>query len=138
MVIYGVALLAICLLAGTLLGEVLGVMVGVNANVGGVGIAMLILVLLIDYLKKKGKINFKSEEGIAFWSSMYIPIVIAMAAQQNVVAAVDGGPVAIIAGVAAVFVSWAMVPILSKIGRDNNESYEEEVIGGDDHVRDAK
>ncbi|GGC83564.1 malonate transporter MadL [Thalassobacillus devorans] len=138
MVIYGVALLAICLLAGTFLGELLGVIVGVDANVGGVGIAMLMLVLLVDYLKRNKKLTVKSQEGVSFWSAMYIPIVIAMAAKQNVVAALDGGPVAILAGVAVVGVSWAMVPLLSKIGREKDSHLKPEMIGGDNHVRDAK
>ncbi|WP_181351243.1 malonate transporter subunit MadL [Thalassobacillus sp. CUG 92003] len=138
MVIYGVTLLAICLLAGTFLGEVVGVLVGVDANVGGVGIAMLMLVLLVDYLKRKGKLKVKSQEGVAFWSAMYIPIVIAMAAKQNVVAAVDGGPVAILAGVTVVGVSWAMVPLLSKIGKDKSEDFDQEMIGGETNVRNAK
>ncbi len=45
MIIYGVALLAACLLAGLYIGELLGQLLGVQANVGGVGIAMLLLVL---------------------------------------------------------------------------------------------
>ena len=45
MVIYGVALLAVCMLVGVLLGELLGELIGVQANVGGVGIAMLLLIL---------------------------------------------------------------------------------------------
>ena len=47
---------------------------------------------------------------------MYIPIVVAMAAIQNVYAAVGAGPVALAAGVTATVVSLAMVPLLSKIG----------------------
>lgn len=47
---------------------------------------------------------------------MYIPIVVAMAAQQNVVAAVSGGPVAVLAGTLAVVVSFALVPLISRIG----------------------
>ncbi|GIT20730.1 MAG: hypothetical protein CM1200mP40_04120 [Gammaproteobacteria bacterium] len=46
---------------------------------------------------------------------MYIPIVVAMAARQNVAAAVDGGMLALLAGIAAVVVSFALVPVLSKI-----------------------
>ncbi len=49
MIIYGVALLSGCLLVGMLAGEVFGVLLGVSANVGGVGIAMLLLVLLPGY-----------------------------------------------------------------------------------------
>ena len=45
MIVYGVALLSACLILGMLLGEALGVVLNVEANVGGVGIAMLFLVL---------------------------------------------------------------------------------------------
>jgi len=55
--------------------------------------------------------------GIQFWSAMYIPIVVAMAARQNVAAAVDGGLLALLAGVAAVVVSFALVPVLSRVGK---------------------
>ncbi|WP_173917551.1 malonate transporter subunit MadL [Halobacillus sp. Marseille-Q1614] len=137
MVIYGVALLAICMLLGVVLGEFLGLAIGIEANVGGVGIAMLILVLLIDYLKKNNKLNIKSQEGMAFWGAMYIPIVIAMAAKQNVVAALDGGPLALTAGLIVVIVSWAMVPVLSKIGKGKSTLSNEE-LGGAGNVRNIK
>ncbi|WP_101845647.1 malonate transporter subunit MadL [Halobacillus sp. Marseille-P3879] len=137
MVIYGVALLSICMLAGVILGELLGAAIGIEANVGGVGIAMVILVLLVDYLKRNKKLDIKSEEGMGFWGAMYIPIVIAMAANQNVVAALDGGPVALLAGVVTVFVSWALVPLLSNIGKDTS-SFSEEEIGGTENVRNIK
>ncbi|WP_134703638.1 malonate transporter subunit MadL [Ammoniphilus sp. YIM 78166] len=122
MVIYGVALLAGCMLVGVFLGDLLGMVVGVNSNVGGVGIAMLLLVLLVDYLTKKKKLAIKSQEGIAFWSAMYIPIVIAMTAGQNVVAAVKGGPLAILAGVMATVVSFALVPLVAKIGMKKEDA----------------
>ncbi|WP_019119458.1 malonate transporter subunit MadL [Brevibacillus massiliensis] len=121
MVIYGVSLLSICMLVGVFLGDLLGKLVGVKANVGGVGIAMLMLVLLVDYLSKKNKLNIKSQEGLSFWSSMYIPIVVAMASQQNVVAAVKGGPVALLAGVGATVVCAALVPVVSRIGQAKQE-----------------
>ena len=41
MIIYGVAALAACHLAGVILGDLLGVILGVQSNVGGVGFAML-------------------------------------------------------------------------------------------------
>jgi hypothetical protein len=50
MVIFGVAILAFCMLAGILIGQLLGVVLGLDVNVGGIGIAMIILVVLIDYL----------------------------------------------------------------------------------------
>jgi malonate transporter MadL subunit len=48
---------------------------------------------------------------------MYIPIVVAMAARQNVVAAVSGGWVAIAAGAAAVAAGLALVPLLARAGK---------------------
>ncbi len=116
MIIYGVALLSACLLAGLYVGELLGQLLGVQANVGGVGIAMLLLVLASGSQRFKPLVTGASATGINFWSAMYIPIVVAMAASQNVVAAVDGGLLALLAGVAAVVVSFALVPVLSRIG----------------------
>jgi len=116
MIIYGVALLSVCLVLGMLVGEYLGVVIGVEANVGGVGIAMLLLVLACNMERFKPMVEGLAGDGIKFWSAMYIPIVVAMAARQNVVAAVDGGLLALVAGVAAVVVSFALVPVLSRIG----------------------
>ncbi len=116
MIIYGVALLSACLVAGMLIGEGLGIVLGVEANVGGVGIAMLFLVLACNSDRFTSLTEGAAGSGVKFWSAMYIPIVVAMAAQQNVAAAVDGGVLAITAGVAAVAVSFALVPALSKIG----------------------
>lgn len=120
MTIYGVALLAGCLLLGLLGGELLGVLLGVQANVGGVGIAMLLLVLACSWPRLKTLVEGESAKGIKFWSAMYIPIVVAMAARQNVAAAVDGGMLALTAGVVAVVASFALVPVLSRIGSKNN------------------
>ena len=116
MIVFGVALLSTCLILGMLIGEALGVALNVEANVGGVGIAMLFLVLASNSEKFKTLTQGVAGNGIQFWSAMYIPIVVAMAARQNVAAAVDGGLLALLAGVAAVLVSFALVPVLSKIG----------------------
>ena len=120
MIIYGVALLSGCLVLGQYIGELLGVAIGVQANVGGVGIAMLLLVLACSSSKFKLLTEGASGNGIKFWSAMYIPIVVAMAARQNVVAAVDGGLLALLAGAAAVMVSFALVPILSRVGTQSD------------------
>lgn len=117
MVIYGVALLAFCMLLGVFIGDLLGALIGVQANVGGVGIAMLFLIVLSNLSSHKLKLNPITETGIGFWSAMYIPIVVAMAARQNVVAAVSSGWLAIIAGVAAVAASFAMIPVLARFGK---------------------
>lgn len=52
-----------------------------------------------------------------FWSAIYIPIVVAMAAQQNVYGALKGGPMAILAGTTAVAIAFALVPVLVRIGQ---------------------
>ena len=116
MVIYGVSILAACMIAGLSLGELLGQLIGVEANVGGVGLAMLLMIFVSDRLRRTGKLKPLTSQGILFWSSIYIPVVVAMAAKQNVLAAVKGGPAAILAGAGAVCVSFALVPLLSRIG----------------------
>lgn len=116
MVLYGVAALALCMLVGMLIGDLIGVLVGVDANVGGVGFAMIMLVLVSAWLRKKGLFPKPTEQGVLFWSALYIPIVIAMAATQNVAEAIEGGPMAIIAGVSALALGVALVPVISRIG----------------------
>jgi malonate transporter MadL subunit len=114
-VIYGVALLSVCMLVGVFVGDVLGDLIGVQANVGGVGIAMLLLIILSNLSHHQFHLSAPTEKGVNFWSAMYIPIVVAMAAKQNVIAAISSGLMSIIAGVAAVAVSVAMIPLLYKI-----------------------
>lgn len=121
MIIYGVAFLAFCTLAGIFIGELLGKLIGIPANVGGVGIAMMLLIFLGSYLNKRGLFTGKSEQGVEFWSAIYIPIVVAMAAQQNVYGALSGGPMAILAGTLAVAIGFLMVPVLSRIGQPTVE-----------------
>ena len=117
MVIYGVTLLAFSFLLGLILGEFFGYLLGIDANLGGVGFAMLILIFLSNYLKVNLNFGEVSEKGITFWSAIYIPIVVAMAAKQNVIAAIDGGMIAIIGGSLSVFISFLMIPLISKIGK---------------------
>jgi malonate transporter MadL subunit len=121
MIIYGVALLAACFLAGQLIGKSFGVALGIDANVGGVGIAMLLLILVSNYSRWSKEANLASTNGIKFWSAMYIPIVVAMAAKQNVAGAITGGPLALVAGSLAVVLSFALVPVMSRIGAGGRE-----------------
>jgi malonate transporter MadL subunit len=123
MVIYGVALLAFCTLAGIFIGDLLGDLIGVQANVGGVGIAMLLLLVLSSFSNKKLILGEPTAKGINFWSAMYIPIVVAMAAKQNVIAAISSGWMAIIAGTAAVLVSFAMIPLLARLGKGGSHDH---------------
>ncbi len=119
MVIYGVSLLAFCMLFGVYVGDLLGELLGVQANVGGVGISMLLLIVLSNVSSKRFHLKPVSESGIQFWSALYIPIVVAMAAKQNVAAALSGGWMALTAGVAAVAVSFLLIPLLSRFGGSN-------------------
>lgn len=115
MVIYGVALLSFCMLLGIVLGEFLGRLFGIDANIGGIGIAMLLLIFLSDYLKNAFRLGDITEKGITFWSMIYIPIVVAMASKQNVLGALDGGLIALFSGGIAVLLSFLLIPVLSKI-----------------------
>ena len=112
MIIYGVALLAGCYMAGNLIGDVLGMALGVNANIGGVGFAMLLLIVISTWAEQKGIMKGPEEAGIKFWASMYIPIVVAMSSIQNVVAALSGGMVAILGDVLFLYTS-GIYPVLS-------------------------
>ena len=120
MVIYGVALLSFCMLVGVFLGDILGKLIGVEANVGGVGIAMLLLIFLSNLHDHGLKMSAPTENGINFWSTMYIPIVVAMAAKQNVIAALSSGWMAITAGIAAVVASFLLIPVMARIGHGGN------------------
>ena len=131
MIVYGVALLSVCLLLGMFIGEVLGVLLRVEANVGGVGIAMLFLVMASNSNRFKALTEGAAGSGIQFWSAMYIPIVVAMAAQQDVAGATEGGLLAVTAGIAAVIVSFALVPVFSKIGKSPRADATATTGGGD-------
>lgn len=113
MVIYGVALLAGCMMFGLVIGDILGQALGINANLGGVGIAMLLLIFITSFLKDRGRMPDATSAGINFWNAMYIPIVVAMAASQNVAAAFSGGLVALLAGALAVVLGLALVPVIA-------------------------
>ena len=104
------------MLVGAFIGELIGELIGIDANVGGVGISMLLLILVASKVRASGRLNPISQTGITFWSAIYIPVVVAMAASQNVAAAVEGGTMAVLVGVLAVVVSCALVPLLSRIG----------------------
>lgn len=118
MKIYGVALLAFCYLTGKLLGSLLGQILQIDGDIGGVGFAMLLLILFNAYIQKKGWLKPETEKGILFWSSMYIPIVVAMASILNVKAALSGGWSAVLIGLLVTASSFFLVPLISKIGKN--------------------
>lgn len=120
MVIYGVAIVAFCFFLGNFTGEVLGRIAGLNSNVGGVGFAMLFLLIAAEYGRPFLERNPPAVEGIRFWQAMFIPVVVAMSASQNVVRALSSGHVAITAGLAATLVSFLFIPLFSRIGGEES------------------
>ncbi len=112
--IYGVALLAGCMLVGSFVGNLLGLLTGLGSDIGGVGFAMLLLLILTNS-KKVSKILPKGyEKGIEFWKEMFIPVIIAMTASQNVINALQGGVLALVAGVGVIVVAFLLVPVFNK------------------------
>jgi malonate transporter MadL subunit len=116
MKIYGVSILSACFLAGQLAGECLALFLNIDGNVGGVGFAMMLLIALGDWMKKKELLPYETEKGVLYWSAMYIPVVIAMSATQNVKAALKGGWVAVFVGLFVSAACLLLVPLISKIG----------------------
>ncbi|MDQ9950781.1 MULTISPECIES: malonate transporter subunit MadL [Acinetobacter] len=123
MIIYGTAILAICHLLGDYLGNTLGMVLGVKANVGGVAISMILLILSKELLAKKGYLPQVTQFGILYWSGMYIPIVVAMSAGQNVVAALSGGMLGLIVSIASLIGTVLVIRYLNRISGDY-ETYE--------------
>ena len=117
MIIYGTALLALCHLLGIFLGDLLGALLGAKTNVGGVGIAMILLICARLWMHRRGLMPAPTEMGVSFWGAMYIPVVVAMAAQQNVVAALRGGPVAVVAALGSVLVCAVCISLINRAER---------------------
>ena len=115
--IFGTALLAGCMLVGSFIGNVLGHLIGLNSDVGGVGFAMLLLLLVVNSKKLSAKLPKGTSEGLTFWKEMFIPIIIAMTSAQNVYHAMSSGALAIVAGLAAVAAAFALVPVLSRMSK---------------------
>ena len=126
--IYGVAILAACMLIGSFVGNLLGSLIGLNSDVGGVGFAMLLLLFVVNSKKISQKLPKGSAEGLAFWKEMFIPIIIAMSASQNVYHAMSSGAIAFVAGLAAVVAAFALVPVLNLLAKNGaqDKSGEEE------------
>jgi malonate transporter MadL subunit len=134
MTIFGVALLAVCTLIGALLGDLLGMALHVKSNVGGVGIAMILLILVRAFLQKRGALSHPMKLGVEFWASLYIPIVVAMASTQNVAGAVRGGPVVVTAALGSVLLCWLAMAVIGRLGQADSEAVAPEaahVLAGD-------
>ena len=111
---YGVALLAGCYLAGQIVGELLGKWLGIDANVGGVGFAMIILIVVNQWMHNRKWFTAEMEKGILFWSNLYIPVIVAMSSIQNVKGALSGGVIALVAGTIPTALCLLLIPLLGK------------------------
>ena len=121
MIIYGTALLAVCHLLGIFIGDLLGQALGVKTNVGGVGIAMLLLIFARIYMQKKNMLPKLTELGVEYWGAMYIPVVVAMAAQQDMVSALRGGPVALLSAFAAAGLCAVVIAVINRTERPEHD-----------------
>jgi len=121
MVIYGTALLAVCYMLGIVCGDLLGRALGMKTNVGGVGIAMLLLIVMRLWLHRYGRLCATSESGVNYWGAIYIPVVVAMAMQQNVVAALHGGPMALLAATGSVVVCGCFTSFINRAEKHDPE-----------------
>jgi malonate transporter MadL subunit len=119
MLVYGVAVLAGCFITGQMIGEVLGRLLGIDANVGGVGFAMLLLIVVNQWMHKRKLFSAEMERGVLFWSNMYIPVIVAMAAIQNVNAAVSSGVIAIVAGIIPTVICFMLIPVIARMSKSN-------------------
>ena len=112
------------MLLGSLIGTVFGDLIGAGTEIGGVGFAMLLLI----YLTNSKKFTFTQKpafvQGVNFWKAMFIPVVIAMTATQNVFNMLSSSIVAIAAGAAAVGFSYLMLFVLHKL--DQKKAGEEQ------------
>lgn len=118
MIIYGTALLAVSYLLGDLIGKLLGALLGVDANVGGVAIAMILLITGKELLAKRNLLPQVTQFGVLYWAGMYIPIVVAMSAGQNVVAAMSGGMVAVLVSAVSLIITVLAVRWLNNLSND--------------------
>jgi malonate transporter MadL subunit len=115
MVILGTALLAVCYLCGIMIGDALGALIGVKANVGGVGFSMILLIAGLHYLHTRGLTGVETERGITFWAAMYIPVVVAMAATQNVLVAFKSGMVAVLGAAGSVILCAVVISAINRV-----------------------
>ncbi len=118
MEIYGLGLIGLCMFLGSFVGNLLGGFMGLNKDMGGVGFGMIFLIIITNQLNSRGyAISERVSKGITLTSALYIPIVVAMSATQDVVKAFSSGIVAIIIGLVVTLVCLGLVPIISKIGK---------------------
>lgn len=127
--IYGVALLAGCMMVGSFIGNLLGLLTGLGSDIGGVGFAMILLLLATNSKKISQFLPEGYTKGLDFWKEMFIPVIIAMSASQNVISAMEGGAIALTAGLGVVAVMFLMIPIFNKFTSAKEENEDKTEVG---------
>jgi len=112
--IFGFAILSLFYIAGKTLGIFLGSLAGVT-DIGGVAFAMLFLVLTTNSRGWK-RVSEDTKHGIEIASALYLPVIVAMVFQSDVYGAFASGPLALIAGLLALFTSLLLVNLISRAG----------------------
>lgn len=125
--IYGVALLAGCMFLGSFIGNLLGLWTGLGSDIGGVGFAMILLLLATNSKTVSKILPEGYTKGITFWKEMFIPVIIAMSASQNVTSALDGGVLALVLGVGVVVAMLLFIPVFNKFSSKDAEKSKTEV-----------
>ena len=131
MTIYGVALMAICSLIGVGIGDFLGDSLHVKANLGGVGFAMILLLMARAWLQRNKALSSGIVLGTEFWATMYVPIAVALASIQDVASAVTGGPMVLVAGCITFLVCAILVGVFSRFDKHREKPESKEPILGD-------
>lgn len=119
--IYGVAVLALCFVIGRIAGDLLGQWIGVEANVGGVGFSMILLIFSMQWLRRVRGGDGSIDSGIVFWSNLYIPVIVAMSAIQNVKGAIGSGVIAILTGVIPTAICFLLIRLFSRHSRRGDQ-----------------
>ena len=118
--IYGVAVLAACTILGKIAGSILGFELGTGSDLGGVGFGMLLL-LYVTNSKRFEPIRTETfSRAINFCRSLFIPVVVAMTASQDVAGAMSCGAVAILSGLIPVLVAFVVLAIVSRLMKEHS------------------
>lgn len=91
-------------------------------DIGGVGFAMLLLLIITNSKKISSILPEDYSKGINFWKAMFIPVIIAMSASQNVVSALSEGWLALVAGLVVVVVCLLLVPVFNLFSPKGEEN----------------
>jgi malonate transporter MadL subunit len=81
----------------------------------------MLLIFARIYMQKKDMLPKLSELGVEYWGAMYIPVVVAMAAQQDMVSALRGGPVALLSAIGAVAACAVVIAAINRTERPEHE-----------------